>query len=100
MIQIKISSDPYKSLLSYQIWDEDTRGWVDYSRLNRLSSTLFNDKYATSFFPFKAKEILDILIHDFCGIIESESLGITFEGTEDEYSELEQLCIEEGYQSA
>ena len=99
MTQIKISSDPYRSLLSYQIWDEDAGAWTDYSRLNRPSSTLFNDKYAKSFFPFKAREILDILIHDFCGIIESESLGLIFEGTEDEYSELEQLCVEEPYKS-
>ena len=99
MTQIKISSDPYRSLLRYQRWDEDAGAWTDYSRLNRPNSTLFNDKYAKSFFPFKAKEILDILIHDFCGIIESETLGLVFEGTEDEFSELEQLCAEEPYKS-
>ncbi len=99
MTKIKISSDPYNSLLSYQIWDEDSGAWTDYSRLNHPSSNLFNDKYAKSFFPFKAKDILDILIHDFCGIIESETLGLVFEGTGDEYTELEQLCDEEPYKS-
>ena len=99
MTQIKISSDPYKSLLRYQRWDEDAGIWTDYSRRNHPSSTLFNDKYAKAFFPFKAKEILDILIHDFCGIIESETLGLVFEGTDDEYYELEQLCAEEPYTS-
>lgn len=99
MTRFKISSDPYRKLLKYQIWDFQDEKWVDYSRINHSSSELFNDKFEHVFFPFKAKEILDILVRDFCGIIESEKLELVFQGTEDEYSELLQLCEDEPYKS-
>ena len=99
MTRIKISSDPYRSLLQYRRWDDDTKEWLDYSRLGHMNSQLFNEKYSNAFFPFKAGDILNILIHDFCGIIESETLELVFEGTEDEYSELEMLCKVEPYKS-
>ena len=99
MTRFKISSDPYRKLLKYQIWDFQDEKWEDYSRINHSSSELFNDKFEQVFFPFKAKEILDILVRDFCGIIESEKLELVFQGTEDEYTELVQLCEYEPYKS-
>ena len=99
MTRFKISSDPYRKLLKYRIWDFQDEKWEDYSRINHSSSELFNDKFENVFFPFKAKEILDILVRDFCGIIESEKLELVFQGTEDEYSELVQLCADEPYHS-
>ena len=99
MTRFKISSDPYRKLLKYQIWDFQDEKWEDYSRINHSHSDLFNDKFENVFFPFKAKEILDILVRDFCGVIESEKLELVFQGTEDEYSELVQLCEDEPYHS-
>lgn len=99
MTRFKISSDPYRKLLKYQIWDFHEEKWYDYSRINHSSSELFNEKFEHVFFPFKAKEILDILVRDFCGIIENEKLELVFQGTEDEYTELVQLCEDEPYHS-
>lgn len=93
MPRIKIISNPYKKEIKYQRWNSEEEAWVDIVYESNRNSKLLNGDLIGSFFPFKAKEIVDLLNEEYG--IAGETLEIAFEGTTDEYNELEEVCNEE-----
>ena len=96
MPEIKIISNPYKRKISYQKFDESENAWKNIDVYNDGNSELLCTEMTDSFFPFKAKKIVDIILKEYK---RSDSLlGLVFEGTDDEYIELESVCSEKYYQ--
>lgn len=95
MARIKITSNPYDKLIQYSRWDPETEEWqlVDYN--NNPDSKLITDDLTTSFFPFKANKILDVIIEEF----NDGQIDILFAGTEDEFNMLQSICENEKYNS-
>ncbi|WP_019680658.1 dynamin family protein [Ruminococcus flavefaciens] len=96
MSKIKIISNPYKKEIKYQKWNADDTKWDDINYDNNRNSQLLRNDLTGGFFPFKAKTIVDLLIKEYwiaeCGILE-----IVFEGSVDEYRELESVCAYDEY---
>ncbi|MDD6488251.1 MAG: dynamin family protein [Clostridia bacterium] len=93
MTTIKIISNPYQKKIGYQIWQESSSQWKDINYENNSNSKLLSSKMISSFFPFKVKTIIDTIIEEY-----HKPIKIVFEGTEDEYKELQDICKEESYQ--
>lgn len=85
--KIKIISNPYQQAVSFQLWDD---GWVPVDATTDPNSMLLSDDMAKGFFPFKAEEIVRTILEEYW--VEGESLHIIFEGTDDEYADLRELC--------
>lgn len=93
MAKVKIISNPYQSEIVYQIFDEVTGGYKPIADCNP-DSRLREDESRNHFLPFKIKEIVDEIIHDYwCG---GEKVEIIFEGTNEEYREVEKVCATKG----
>lgn len=93
MAKIKIKSDPYKREISYESYHAQNGTW-EKIEVHNPDSQLREDESGKSFLPFKIKEIIDIIIHDYHG--GSEPVEIVFEGTNEEYREVEKVCLAEG----
>ena len=91
METIKIISNPYKREISFQKYDTSTDAWTDI-KVNNPNSKLLAADVVKSFFPYKVKQIVEQLAEDY--IAGDGALKIVFEGTEDEYSELVEVCKE------
>ena len=93
MAKIRITSNPYDKLIKYARWNAETEEWqtVDYN--NNPDSQLISDDLTTSFFPFKANKILDVIIEEF----NDGQIDILFAGTEDEFNMLRSICENEKY---
>jgi len=91
MTRIKIISDPYNRKLSFEKYDSEKNEWQQF-KLN-LDSKLREYDEEKMFLPFKIKEIVDRIIEDY--YVNIEKIEIVFEGTPDEYEELEKICNEE-----
>lgn len=89
MQTIKIISNPYRKETSFYKLDPSTNSWIDIS-VNNPGSKLLSDDIKTSFFPYKAKQIVEQLSSEY--LAGKEKLKIVFEGTEDEYHELAEVC--------
>lgn len=94
MRKIKIISNPYKKQIEYQQWNEKENEWEKIANSNP-ESHLLNAAMTRRFFPFSVKEIVDTILKEYS--LPNEPLGIVFEGTSDEYKELEALCTDEKY---
>lgn len=84
--KIKIISDPYKSAVSFQLWDD---GWVPIDTNTDPDSMLLSNDIANGFFPFKAEGIVQTILEEYW--VKNEELHIVFEGTDDEYAVLQDL---------
>ena len=93
--KMKIISNPYEQAVSFQIWDE---GWIPIDTNTSPGSMLLDDDLATGFFPFKAEAIARIIIDEYW--IENERLVLVFEGTDDEFEELADVCGLEEFRDA
>lgn len=96
MAKIKIISNPYKKEVLFQSKSEPIAEWVDIRNDGKQSSELLKEKYVSGFFPFKVKEIVDIIKKDYYS--PDEKIEIYFQGTSEEFKELEDVCAEEVYQ--
>ena len=92
MKKVKIISNPYKKEVCFQSFDEKLNQWVD---LKDENAPLLKLKYVRGFFPFNVKEILDQIIETYR--IKDEWIHLIFEGTSDEFKELENLVANEPY---
>lgn len=90
MSRIKIVSNPYKKEVKYQKWDFDESQWIDINYENNHNSKLLSGELTSGFFPFKAKKIVDLLVKEYESA--GEILEVLFEGSIDEYRELEAVC--------
>ena len=89
MTKIKIRSNPYNREISYLTMDEATGQWVDVRETDERSRLRETDS-ERSFLPFKIKEIINIIIKGY--YVGREKVQLYFEGTQDEYSEVEAVC--------
>lgn len=85
MALVKISSNPYIKQTDFHVFDSASKEWLP---VNEYSSLLSED-LTHGFFPFKVQEIVDAICNEFGS---SEPVEILFEGCDDEYAELEQVC--------
>ncbi len=93
MTKVKIVSNPYCKEISYHRWSGE--GWVKEIPENNESSKLVGEEYTTGFFPFKVKKIVDEIIHAYQS--GEDPIDLTFEGTDDDYSELSKVCDSDEY---
>lgn len=93
MAKIKIISNPYKREISYRSFKEQTGSWEEISASNE-NSRLREDESGKSFLPFKIKEIIAIIIDEY--YVGKEKVEIVFEGTHEEFNEVEKICLSEG----
>ncbi len=85
---IKIVSNPYKEQTEFLTLDGD-----EWTSVNP-SSRLHNEKLVKGFFPFKAEDIVKLILKEFGG---TEKIQLIFEGSEDEWLELEAICNNEAF---
>lgn len=90
MAKIKIISNPYQKDISYKRWSESRAEWEDISVQTTPNSKLLNRTLVEGFFPFRAKQIVELIADEY-GVAE-EPLTIEFEGSADEYQELVEVC--------
>lgn len=90
---IKIISNPYTREIKFLSYKEQSQQWEDIKEGN-VNSKLREDESGKNFLPFRIKEIIDTIIAEY--YINGEKLYIQFEGTQDEYTEVENVCREEG----
>lgn len=96
MSKVKVISNPYKKEIKYQKWNNEESQWIDINYENNHNSKLLNGELTAGFFPFKAKKIVDLLVKEYETM--GEKLEIVFEGSVDEYRELEAVCNDEDYE--
>ena len=89
MITIKIISNPYRRETAFQKYDSESDSWTDIKE-NNPNSKLLAEDIVRNFFPYKVKQIVEQLLSDY--IAGDDTLKIVFEGTEDEYHELTEVC--------
>jgi len=97
MTKIKIVSNPYRKATIFQSWDDSKGQWIDIDSDNNTNSRLLSEELRIGFFPFKVKRIVDIITTEYAS--DSEKVEIVFEGTDDEYRELESICNDIVYQN-
>ena len=92
MAKVKIISNPYNREISYLTFREQSGMWEKIEVYNP-NSRLREDESGKSFLPFKIKEIIDIIIEEY--YIGTDKVEIVFEGTNEEYREVEKVCLGE-----
>ena len=96
MTSIKIISNPYKQEIDYKIFSENDNAWIDVG-VDSENGTLREETTRKCFLPFNAKEIIEIILHDY--YLESKGpIEIVFEGTKEEYQELQRIANEDVYE--
>ncbi len=91
MTKIKIISNPYTREIKYSIFNDFLQRWDDIQEKNP-NSRLREDVTGKAFLPFKIKEIIDVIVSEYA--TRDSVIAIEFEGTKDEYLELEEVCHE------
>lgn len=86
--KIKIVSNPYKEQVEFLKFDG-----TDWTAINP-NSRLLNEKLVGGFFSFKAEEIVRTILKEFGG---AERIRLVFEGSDDEWRELEAICGNDAY---
>lgn len=95
MPTVKIISNPYKKNIKFKRFDDVAQCWIDINIDTCPNSKLLRDKLLNGFFPFKVKDIVDEIIAEYH--INNKCIEVVFEGTEDEYKELAELCKSDEY---
>lgn len=97
MAVVKIESNPYEKKVSFFRLDDTSNSWVPVNTVNNENSKLICSGLVEGFFPFKLKEIVDIVIDEYDD--GKDPIKIIFEGTNDEYNELVSLCSDDEYKA-
>lgn len=90
MVTIKIVSNPYKKIVEFYTLNNATDEWIKVDNTNNPGSKLISEEIKTGFFPYKIKEIIDIMEKEYG--VPNEALNIIFEGSGDEFEEIEEVC--------
>ncbi len=93
MIFFKIISDPYKRKIRFATVNSDTNEEIPVTEAD--NSDLVSDEVIHGFFPYNVKKIIDEIYA--MKSKQGQSVHIIFEGTEDEYADLKDLCSDEYY---
>ncbi len=97
MAKIKIISNPYHKEIQYQRWNDEQGKWIPLNELDNYNSKLLSAELSAVFFPFIVKKIVDEIILEYKD--SSGKMELVFEGTEDEYKDLQDICALEEYQN-
>jgi len=92
MTRIKIISNPYNRSLTYFIYKEQSDTWENIQQ-DSINSKLRENDPEKIFLPFKVKEIIDTIVDEY--YVGTDKVELIFEGTGDEYEEVENVCSEE-----
>ena len=95
MPKVRIISNPYEQEIHFQSWRDEEDVWKDVNSENNENSKLLREKITRGFFPYKVKEILDIIVEEY--YVEGNPVEILFEGTQDEYAELAAVANEDEF---
>lgn len=95
MSTIRIISNPYAKEIKFQKYDNSNDSWQNIDYEHNENSRLLRQELINGFFPFNAKEIVDIIIAEYG--IPGEKTVIVFQGTADEYRELEEICNDDAH---
>lgn len=90
MTTIKIISNPYKRLVEFHTFRQASEEWVPVNNEYNPGSRLISETIRTNFFPYKVNEIIDIIIKEYS--TPNEKIEVIFEGSDDEYREIESVC--------
>ena len=93
MSKIKIISNPYQKKIAYQRWNESEGKWIAIDLENNENSKLLSDELTTTFFPFIVQKIVSVIVNEYQD--DSGKIDIVFDGTEDEYRDLREVCEDE-----
>lgn len=91
MATVKIISNPYKKEVCFQKQMADGE-WGNINATNNPNSKLIRTELTTGFFPFKAHKIVTCITEEYS--VPGEELNLVFEGSDDEYHELQEVCRE------
>lgn len=92
MTTIKIVSNPYNRSLTYFIFKEQSNTWENIQQ-DSINSKLRENDAEKIFLPFKIKEIIDTIVSEY--YVGTDKVELIFEGTGDEYEEVENVCNDE-----
>ncbi len=98
MSKIKIISNPYQKKIAYHRWNEALQQWILVDMENNGNSKLLSDELTSTFFPFAVKNIVNVILNEYRD--NSGCVEIVFEGTADEYKDLQEVCAVEEYQNS
>ena len=90
MAKIRITSNPYRREIKFDLLDKASSEWIEINYQNNSGSKLIKGEIKKNFFPYKVREIVDILLNEY-GANEGK-LELVFAGSMDEYRELEEVC--------
>ncbi len=94
MLKIKITSNPYKREISfYKNFDEE--GWSPVTLETDPNGKLLREDIVRGFFPFIVRQVTEILVEEYYNT--KEPLKVVFEGTSEEYRELEAVISEKEF---
>ena len=94
-MKIKIISNPYLKEILFQEWDDNTSRWIELCNSN---SSLLTEKIKRGFFNFVVDDIIKCIITEYGP--DPEDIAIVFEGVDDEWTELESICVKTGVKVA
>ena len=96
MAEIKIISNPYQKRITYQKRTSAESPWTDINAETSKHSELLKKEYTGGFFPFVVKDIVEAIIKEYG--IDGVPLEVFFEGSRDEFDELDLVCRQEVFQ--
>lgn len=88
---LKIVSNPYTREIKFYSYKDQSKQW-EHIKDGNINSRLREDESGRNFLPFRIKEIIDTIISEY--YVGKEKIHIFFEGTLDEYNEVENVCNE------
>lgn len=92
MTTVKIVSNPYVRQMSFEVFDAQARSWLPINGRSKLLS----DEIARGFLPFKAGQIVETICRE---LGSSDPINLIFEGCDDEYLELRQVCESDAFRT-
>ena len=95
MAKIKVISNPYLPQIKFQKWIEEDDNWQDITLESNPNGKLVKDDIRSGFFPFIVKKIVDTIVEEYYD--DENAITIVFEGTGDEYKEMNSVCNEAEY---
>ena len=90
MTTIKIISNPYQKEVCFQRMEEENGEWINIDYTNNPNSGLISKELSSGFFPFRAKQIISVIVEEYG--VSGEDVTILFEGSSDEFAELKAVC--------
>lgn len=90
MSKIKIICNPYQKENVFQSYHAKEHKWENINYENNPNSKLLSDSLHKGFFPFVAGKIVSEIINEYG--VAGEKVELYFEGTDDDYNELLQVC--------